>query len=146
MKTNCLALGVCCLALGLAGCVGTLDGHHQAGWPFKNDTVERRFERPMDAVWKAAKDTLAYNGVVTVENVAGHTLTAKVDTRTVYALVESLAPNLTRVLVQVRTKGGGTDIDLAAHLQEQIAVRLATGNLMPATAPPPPAGSAPRSR
>lgn len=119
----------------MVGCVSTLDGKHKAGWPFAQDTVEGRYERPMDQVWRAAKDTLAYNGVVTVENVVGHTLEAKVDTRTVWLLVESLSPTTSRVLVQVRTKGGGTDKRLAADLDKQIAVRLASGNLMPATPP-----------
>ncbi len=139
MKTNFLASGLCGLALVFTGCIGTLDGKHQGGVPFVNDTVEGRYERPFEQVWKAAKDTMTYNGVMTVENVIGKTLEAKIDTRTVWVLVESLNPNLTRILIQVRTKGGGTDKDLAGQLREQVAVRLASGNLMPATAPVRPA-------
>ena len=139
MKTRLLALGVCGMMVVLAGCIGTLDGKHQAGVPFVSDTVEGRYERPLDSVWKAAKDTLSYNGIVSVENVVGKTLEAKVDTRTVWMRVEAVTPNLTRVEIQVRTKGGGSDKQLAAELDKQIAVRLATGNLMPATAPARPA-------
>lgn len=137
MKTRLLALGaVALLSFIVAGCVGTLDGKHKAGWPFVKDTVEGRYERPLDQVWTAAKDTLTYNGVIRVENVAGHTLEAKVDTRTVWMLVESLSPNTTRLLVQVRTKGGGSDKRLGAELDKQVAVRLASGNLTPAGLPP----------
>lgn len=136
MKTRLLAVSVSCLAFILTGCIGTLDGKHQAGVPFVKDTHEARYERPMEQVWKAAKDTLIFNGVLTVENVVGKTLEAKVDTRTVWVLVESVSPNLTRVLIQVRTKGGGTDKRLAAEIDKQIAVRLASGNLTPATTPP----------
>ena len=40
-------------------------------------------------------------------------------------------PKVTRLIVQVRTKSGGTDSALAAELDKQVAVRLATGNLTP---------------
>lgn len=136
MKMKLFALGVCCMTLTFTGCISTLDGKHVAGWPIAADTVEGRYERPMNQVWSAAKDTLAFNGVLTVENVVGKTLEAKVDTRTVWVAVEALSPEgslkpLTRVLVQVRTKGGGTDKTLASEIDKQIAVRLAANNPTP---------------
>ena len=121
------------MAVG-TGCVSTLDGKHAAAVPLLSDTMEARYECPHDQVWKAAKDTLSYNGVLTVENVIGKTLEAKVDTRRVWVLVEALSPSLTRVVIQVRTKGGGTDRPLGAELDKQIAIRLTSGNLTP-TAP-----------
>jgi hypothetical protein len=135
MKMKFLVLGVCCVALGLAGCTSTLDGKHTFSSSLLNDEVEGRYERPMDQVLKATKDTLMYNGQLLVENVIGKTFEARIDTRKVWVLVESVSPSLTRVLIQVRTKGGGTDPRLAGELDKQIALRLATGNLTPATAP-----------
>jgi hypothetical protein len=38
--------------------------------------------------------------------------------------VEEIDPKVTRVIVQVRTKGGGTDIDLASEIDKQIALHL----------------------
>ena len=146
MKVKILTLGVCGMALALSSCVSTLDGKHKAGWPFAADTVEGRYERSPDQVWQAAKDTLNFNGKVTVENVVGKTLEAKVDTRTVWMLVEPINPNppyLTRLLTQVRTKGGGTDKRLAAELDKQVAVRLASGGTMPSTPPVRPSTPAP---
>jgi hypothetical protein len=135
MKTNLIALGLCCISMVLAGCVETLDGKHQGGLPFAKDTVEGRYDRSVDQVMKAARDTISYNGVLTVENVVGKTLEGKVDKRTVWVAVSAVASNVTQVAIQVRTSGGGTDRDLASDLKEQIAVRLATGNFTPATAP-----------
>jgi len=134
MKTRLMGLAACCLALVGTGCVGTLDGKHQGGVPFVQDTVEGRYERSVDQVVQAAREVLALNGTLTVDNVVGKTLEAKVDNRTVWVAVESVTPTLTRLAIQVRTKGGGTDKTLAHYLREQVAVRLAGGKL---TAPPP---------
>jgi hypothetical protein len=139
MKTNFIALGLCCISMVLAGCVETLDGKHEGGFPFAKDTVEGRYNRTVEEVMKAARDTIRYNGVLTVENVVGKTLEGKVDKRNVWVAVASVASNLTSVAVQVRTSGGGTDMELASNLKEQMAVRLATGNFTPATDPSRPA-------
>ncbi len=137
MNTKLFALVLGGMVVALAGCVSTIDGKKQAGVPWVNDTVERRYERNFDQVWTATRDVLKANGVLTVENVVGKTFEAKVDQRTVWALVESLSPNLTRLLIEVRTKGGGADRDLGAFLGEQVAVRLATGNLSPSASSTP---------
>jgi hypothetical protein len=49
---------------------------------------------------------------------------AQINNRRVYVKLEELEPQVTRVLVQVFTKSGGTDIDLAAEMDKQIALRL----------------------
>jgi hypothetical protein len=135
MKMNLLALGLGGALLALTGCVGTLDGKHAGAIPFLNDKHESRYERTPEQVLTAARDTLAFNGVLKIDNLTGNTLEAKVDRRRVWILAEPVASTMTRVVIQVRTKMGGTDKRLAADLDKQIAVRLATGNLSPATAP-----------
>ena len=137
MNTKFFALALCGVAVAFAGCVSTIDGKKQAGVPFVNDQVEGRYERSFDQVWTATRDALKQNGVLTVENVVGHTFEAKVDQRTVWAKVESLGPSLTQLVIEVRTKGGGADRDLGSFLREQVAVRLASGNLSPAAVPSP---------
>lgn len=119
------------LALSIAtltGCVSTVDGKHKAGIPLASDSVESRYNRSVPQAFQAAKSVLAQNGVITVENIVGNTLEAKVEKSTVWVLVESLAPNETRVVVQARGKVG-TDKALAIEMDKQIAVRLATGNM-----------------
>ena len=51
---------------------------------------------------------------------------AKVNGRNVWVRVEPVDTKITSVIVQVRTKGGGADLQLTQELQKQIAVQLAT--------------------
>jgi hypothetical protein len=126
-------LGLCLGAVWLAGCVSTVDGRHRAGIPWVNDRVEGRYERQPKDLWEAAKDVLKYNGVLYGEDILKNTLEANVDQRTVWVKVEPVDPKVTGLIVQCRTKGGAPDVALAGYIKEQIAVRLATGNLTPTT-------------
>ena len=135
MKMKFLALGLSCLTVLVGGCVSTLDGKHQGGVPWITDTVDGRYERSVDQVCTATRDVIKANGVLTVENVVGKTFEGKVDTRTIWASVEAMTPNLTLLRIQVRTKGGGTDKELGTFLREQVAVRLASGNFAPSSSP-----------
>ena len=120
-------------AVLISGCVSTVDGRHEMGVPFVKDRVEYNYERPVLEVWAAAKDVLAYNGTIIHDDRMHSTLEANVDTRTVRVKVESADAKTTKVTVQVRTKTGGTDQALAGEIDKEIAIRLATGNLTPAT-------------
>ena len=136
MRKNCfLLLASLVGAVLISGCVSTVDGRREAGVPFIRDKVEGRYERPPMDVWAAAKDVLAFNGTLYSEDTLRNTLEASVDSKTVWVKVEAMDPKITRVTVQVRAKGGGTDLALAGEIDKEIAVRLATGNLTPATRP-----------
>lgn len=125
MKTKLFTwLAAGCLLAVLTGCVGTVDGRSRAGVPFRKDTIESRYERPVVQIFDAAKDVLKYNGTLTAENTINNSLEAKVDTRTVWIAVDEVEPKVSRVRVQARRKAGGPDIDLAAELDKQIALRL----------------------
>lgn len=117
------------LALGVAlgggtGCYRTQEGRHKFGVPFSKDTIESRYERSVDRTFAAAKDTLAFNGQITSENLVGHILIASIDNRTVYVKVDEVQPGVARVFVQARKSGGRGDIYLASELSKQIALRL----------------------
>jgi len=114
----------CILAL-LVGCVNTIDGHKKAGIPFIKDKIESRYERPADQVFAVAKSVLEFNGTLYGENTITRTLEAKVNTRTVWVKVEEEENGkISHVIVQVRKKGGTSDIDLASEIDKQIALRL----------------------
>ena len=119
----CLGL----VAMISAGCVSTLDGHHTAAWPMMKDKLEGRYELPVAQVFAAAKEVLDHNGRLYGENTITRTLEANINTRTVWVKITELNPNVTQVLVQTRTKGGGTDLELTSEIDKQIALRLATG-------------------
>jgi hypothetical protein len=127
MKKNVLALvfgfG---FAAALAGCVSTVDGRSQAGFPMTKDTIESRYERPVDQVFSSAKDILRLNGTLVSENTINHSLVAKVDTKTVWVAVDEVEPKVSRVRVQARTKGGSGDVDLASEIDKQIYGKLIT--------------------
>ena len=136
MKLNIVA-PLCALALALivSGCMTSVDGRQHAGVPFVKDKLESRYERSPMEIWQAAKDVLSFNGKLYSEDVMRSTLEASVNTRTVWVKVEPADQQTTRVVVQARTKSGGTDLELASEIDKQIAIRLATGNLSPGTPP-----------
>jgi hypothetical protein len=129
-----ISVAVLGLALLAAGCVSTVDNRKSAGVPFIKDKIQARYERPMEQVFDAAKAVVAYNGAVVrettlenqtnaVNNIA-KVVEGKISQNTVWVRVEQVDPRVTAVTVQARTKGGGRDIDLAAEIDKQIALKL----------------------
>jgi len=113
-----------------AGCVPTVTGRTSFGVPFVKDSVEGHYERPLDQVYDAAKEVVKFNGTLVNESIL-HTETnmvktveGKVNQRSVWIRVEAMDPRVTGVAVQTRTKGGGTDVDLAHEIEKQIALKL----------------------
>lgn len=116
------AVGV--VLLNAAGCVRTVDGRSRAGVPWLKDRIESNYERPLAQVMAATRETLKLNGTLISEDVVGNSLEGKVDGRTVYVKLEELEPKVTHVIVQVRTKAGGSNIDIASEIDKQIALHL----------------------
>jgi hypothetical protein len=115
-----------------AGCINTVSGNKAGAVPLVRDRVEGRYERPAATVLQAAKEVLAYNGMVTAEtklattnNIPALALEGKVNQRSVWVRVEQVDPRISAVTVQARTKWGGRDLDLAHQLEKEIAVKLA---------------------
>jgi hypothetical protein len=120
-------LAVLVLAVGASlatGCYKSQEGGYKAGVPFAKDSIEGRYERPVEQVYEAAKATLAFNGALSGENTLGKVLTGNVNGRKVWVKVDEVEPRVSRVIVQARRSGGRGDIDLAAELNTQIALRL----------------------
>src|SRR5262245_20547179 len=137
MKWKWIALVAACLGTSiLVGCVDTVDGRHRAGMPLQKDRDEGRYPRPVADVWTAAKDVLKYHGRINSEDIERQSLQGNVDERNVWISVEAVDEKLSRAIVQARTKGGFADMQMASYLQREIAVRLASGNLNPASTPP----------
>jgi hypothetical protein len=127
MKKKLFALSVtACFTFILAGCVSTVDGRSRPGMPIAKDTIESRYERPVDQIFGAAKDVLRFNGTLVSENTINNSLEAKVDTRSVWVAVDEIEPRISRVRVQARTRGGRGDVDLASEIDKQIYGKLIT--------------------
>ena len=130
--------GLALTASLLSGCVETVDGRHRAGVPWVNDRITSRYDRTPAQCWEAAKDVLKFQGTITSEDSLRSVLQAVVDERNVWVLVNSYDGKSTQVITECRS-GGGTDVQLAAFIDKEIAIRLATGQLSPASNPPKPA-------
>jgi hypothetical protein len=130
MKTKFLA-ALAASALLLTGCVDTVSGTKTAAVPFAKDSIEGRYQRTLDQVYAAAVTVINNNGVVITEFIphdntnAVRSLQGKVNQRDVWVRVEAVEPRVTAVTVQTRTTWGGTDIDLSAELEKEIALQLA---------------------
>lgn len=126
MKHSFLALlAAGFLAVTGAGCYSTPQGHMKPTlMPFAKDKLEYRFEKTVDQILNAAREVLNKVGTINSDDVKKRVLEAKIDTRTVWVAVDPVEPNIGRMFVQVRTKGGTTDIDLASEIATQIALQL----------------------
>lgn len=128
MKVNFIRFLAVAMMLALfTGCYSTPDNRTKVGMPMAKDKIESRYERPVETIFAAAKEVLRFNGTLYGENTISHTLEAKVDTRTVYVSVDEVEPKISRVVVQARTKARMPDVDLAAEIDKQIALKLAAG-------------------
>ena len=129
MRTIIFAILIGAVVVG-AGCVSTVSDRKTAGVPFIKDRVEGRYERPLERVFSAAKDVIKKNGVLVNESTLYNetntvkTVEGKVNQCNVWVRVEAMDPKVTAVIVQTRTSGGGTDIDLAHEIEKEIALEL----------------------
>ena len=128
MKSKFFAV-IAGLVIVTAGCVDTVNGHKTAAVPWVKDRIEGRYERPAAQVFEAAKAVITVNGTLLNESTIHGTnavlaLEGRVNQRTVWVSVTQVEPRISSVIVQARTKGGGTDIELVHELEKQIALKL----------------------
>jgi hypothetical protein len=132
MKTKILA-ALIGIALVTAGCVDTVSDTKTMGVPLVRDSVQGRYQRPLDDVYRASVTVVNNNGVVTTEFIphdttnAVRSLMGKLNQGKIWVRVEAVDPQtpITEVTVQVRTHYGGADLDAAHELEKEIALQLA---------------------
>lgn len=122
-----MSLAIMTVSIVLTGCISTVDGHMKPGVPFVKDTIQSRYQRSIPELITAAKKVLGRNGTLVADDTINKTVTARVDTRTVWVKVTEIDANVSGVTVQARTKAGAADVDLASEIDKQIALQLATG-------------------
>lgn len=118
--------------IGVLGCVGTVNDRTTAGVPWVKDKVEGRYERSVDDCFNASKDVVRTLGTLVNEeilynttNTSGvKTVQGKIEQRSVWIRVEPVDATVTSVLIQTRTPGGASDIELAAEIKTRIALKL----------------------
>ena len=116
----------------VGACVSTVNDRHAFALSPGKDKFESRYKRSVNQVYDAALDVVKSSGTIERESIISpgtnqfRAIEAKVNGRKVWVRVESVEPEITSVKVQVRTSGGGTDLDLTQQLQSQIGIKLAT--------------------
>ncbi len=115
------------LTATFTGCVKTGDGHSRAtALPWVKDKISARYERTVPQILTAAKAVLMRNGKLIADNSVNNSFTAKVNQRDVWVSAVDIDGKVSEVTVQVRTKMGGSDIELASAISTQIALQLST--------------------
>lgn len=130
MKIFAACLGI---ALVTAGCVSTVSDTKTMGVPLVRDSVQNRYQRSLDDVYRAAVTVVNNNGVVVTEFIphdstnAVRSLMGKLNQGKVWVRVEAVDPQapVTAVTVQVRTHYGAADLNEAHELGTEIALQLA---------------------
>lgn len=115
----------------VTGCVTKQSGGSTLGVPLVRDSEEGRYELPVAEVYEAAKAVVRANGVLLRETTL-HSATNSVvlgveglvQERKVFISVSQVDTKVTSIIVQVRTKMGGRDLDLAHDLEKQVALKL----------------------
>jgi hypothetical protein len=112
-----------------AGCVQTVNDRTTPGVPLVKDTIRARYERPVNDIFEAAKSVVEKDGTLLIESTLHQTnevkiVEGRVNQRKVWIRIEALDPKVSEVTVQTRTSGGGSDVDLAAQLDKEIALKL----------------------
>lgn len=127
---NLLNLAGLVAALFLTGCVNTVTQNQPGALPTYRDRIETRQQKPLEPVFEASKRALNSFGNITSEGKVFvgtnqvRIVEGKINGRSVYMRVEEIDPQLTAVLVQVRTKLGGTDLQIAKDVVRRIATEL----------------------
>jgi hypothetical protein len=121
-----LALVISSAAMIFSGCVSTTTGDMTTGVPLLTDTKVSRYQRSMAQVSQATEAVLGRMGKLISHDVVNNYYKAKVNQRSIFVRLENVENgNITQVSVQARS-GLGSDIQLAAEIDKQIALQLAT--------------------
>ena len=130
MKKGLFALLAGVVIITLTGCVSTVTENKTAGVKLSPDQLENRYEVSMNQAYDASKAALAKFGTVSRESNLLMTtnqvraLEGTANGREVWVRVEALAPKLTSVKVQARSKWSGSDVQTAHELATRIALEL----------------------
>ncbi|MDP7011128.1 MAG: hypothetical protein QF685_07095 [Verrucomicrobiota bacterium] len=112
----------------LTGCFTTQDGKSKfTTIPWRTDSIQRRYDRPVEKVLAATRESLSMLGTLTSEEKTKNVITGRIDTRYIWIKVtpDKQAPeSISAVTFQVRTKYRNPDIQIAANLAQQTTLAL----------------------
>ena len=132
MKIKFFAALVVSMALpALTGCYHDPTEHTKFGVPFIKDKITAKYDqRSVNEAFEAAKAVITKDGTLLSETTNYPTdvkvVYGKINQRDVWVSIQAIEPKVTQVTVQARNSAGGSDIDLAAQVNLEIGLKLAS--------------------
>lgn len=118
------------LALCLAGCVSKVTQDNPGRPPAYRDRIEAQYKQPAEKVFEAAKRAFNSFGNITRESSSVSSaaqlcfIEGTINGSRVYIRIEGTSPTTTKMIVQIRAPGGGTNLQMANELHRQTEVEL----------------------
>ena len=117
------------VALGVAGCVSKVTQDNPGKPPAYRDRIEVQYKQPAEKVFEAAKRAFNSFGNITRESspASGAQLwfiEGLINGNRVYIRIEGAASTSTKMIIQIRAPGGGTNLQMANELNRQTEIEL----------------------
>ncbi|HEX5220889.1 MAG TPA: hypothetical protein VFZ59_15070 [Verrucomicrobiae bacterium] len=118
------------VALSVAGCVSKVTQDNPGRAPAYRDRIEAQYKQPAEKVFEAAKRAFNSFGNITRESspASGAAqlwfIEGLINGNRVYLRIEGTAATSTRMTVQVRAPGGGTNLVIANELHRQTEIEF----------------------
>jgi len=118
------------VALGVAGCVSKVTQDNPGRPPAYRDRIEAQYKQPAEKVFEAAKRAFNSFGNITRESASVSSaaqlcyIEGLINGSRVYIRIEGTSPTASKMIIQIRAPGGGTNLQMANELHRQTEVEL----------------------
>jgi len=126
MSQRAIRIGtLAALAMSLSGCAVLLVGAGAAGgYAISKDSIRNHFDLPPSTVYRAARDVIGAEGLVTVEDERRGLIKAEVEGAHVTITVKRISEKTTELTVKARNELLMPKIEVAQALYNKILGRL----------------------
>ena len=126
MKRSTVALIAAGAAVvGLSGCAVLLVGAGAAGgYAISKDSVQNLFDLPSDTVFRASREAVSEQGLITVEDARNGLIKATVEAATVTVTVKPVTKKTVELRVKARDNFLFPKVDIAQAIYTRILERL----------------------
>ena len=113
------------VVVGLSGCAVLLVGAGAAGgYAISKDSVKNLFDLPADTVFRASREVMSAQGLITVEDARNGLIKATVEGATVTVTVKPVTKKTVELRVKARDQLLFPKVDIAQALYTKILERL----------------------
>lgn len=118
------------VTLTLAGCVGKITQDNPGRAPAYRDRIEAQYKQPAEKVFEAAKRAFNSFGNITRESSSVSSaaqlcfIEGNINENRVYIRIEGTSPTTSKMIIQIRSAMGGTNLQMANELHRQTEIEL----------------------